>query len=43
MIPLADTENAFYKEQKKCYICKEEFRTNEFKYNKVQMSLHWEI
>ena len=40
MIPLTHEENKSYEKQKKCYICKKEFYTNEnngneFKLNKV--------
>ena len=34
MIPLTDKENKSYEEQKVCYICKKEFRTNTL-YHKV--------
>ena len=46
MIPLADKKKKFYKKQKVCYICKEEFSTdkndkNEFKlYRKVRDHCH---
>ena len=43
MIPLTDEQNKSYEKQKVCYICKEEYRTDDDnkKYHKVRYHCHY--